>query len=955
MGEVYLAEDTRLGRKVALKILLESNAGDDETRRRFGQEARAASALNHPNIITIYEVGSWNGLDYIAMEYADGESVRSLISSGRLQLNDALTIAVQIASALSAAHSAGIVHRDIKPENVIRRSDGLVKVLDFGLAKHTPRAVESGISNGRGVATSPLLTSPGMVMGTLPYMSPEQVRGKTVDARSDVWSLGVLLYEMISGRHPFEGETKSDLLAAILTSEPEPLFVRTEECSLELEDIIRQALTKDREQRYQWAKDLEIDLKALQSELQSGELKTERMPRPTVGESVKETGPGQFGVSVGAVDSGRAPRRGVAILALSTLVAAAAGLFLFYRPGDTAAGEAALGSSLITSWKSVAGEAISNRPRISPDGKLIAFSALKGGRRAIWVKQLAGGEPFGAKDSDTSNTSPIWSPDGQRLAYVADDGAAGFSIWTSLALGGSAGRVGGVPGRSPVELVHWSKDGAEIYFERARNLYTMNAATGEVRKLTSLDETIPSKPSFAISPDEQRLAFVDSNNGQIDLFESALDGSGRSLLTNDVDLDWSPVWHPDGQRVIYSTERRGTKQIFAVSRTLREQPVRVSLSDSDQMVSDISADGRTIVYTSSKDDADLWAIDMESGAESQMTAEIGPEYWLDASADGRLVYQALARTSVGSRLLNSPIFAQPVEAGAQPVEISSDGFAPQWSPDGTKVSFLRLEGGVASLWLATPNGGDARRLTQSRVTYGEVSLLPLNRGQVRDFVWSPDSRYLVYSAARNGAHNIWRVDTAGGGEQQLTANSDPTALFFGPAVSPDGATVAWTSFRPASSVWEIQVLTNGIVTTSVRTNSRLRLLGWNARGDGLIAALAGEGSSMNPGPIDLSIVEAAISGRGGLRTLRKCESTYIFNTVLSPDRRSVAFVSQLDNTDAIKLASLAGPSDAPPRTLAVNRERNVYFSSLVFSPDGKFIYFAKQASWQVISSINNFK
>jgi serine/threonine-protein kinase len=267
MGEVYLAEDQRLRRKVALKLLPAQFTQDADRVRRFEQEARAASALNHPNIITIHEIGQVDGRHYIVTEFVDGQTLRQQMKSARLKLSEALEVAVQVASALTAAHEAGIVHRDIKPENLMLRTDGYVKVLDFGLAKLTEPAAQA--IDTQAPTAAALSTETGMVMGTAHYMSPEQARGQKVDGRSDIFSLGIVLYEMVTGRAPFEGATSSDVIAALLGKEPLPLTQLLPEIPVELERIVTKALRKEREERYQTIKDLLVDLKGLRQELEA--------------------------------------------------------------------------------------------------------------------------------------------------------------------------------------------------------------------------------------------------------------------------------------------------------------------------------------------------------------------------------------------------------------------------------------------------------------------------------------------------------------------------------------------------------------------------------------------------------------------------------------------------------------------------------------------------------------
>src|SRR5215813_8092537 len=277
MGEVYLAQDTKLDRKVAIKFLNEEFSKDSDKLKRFIQEAKAASALNHPNILTVYEIGEVDGQNYIATELIDGHTLREHLSQkDSLPLNTILKIGIQVAEALSAAHQAGIIHRDIKPENVMIRRDGYAKVLDFGLAKLSePGAIATGSSGSEDATRIQVNTTPGVVMGTVNYMSPEQARGNPTDARTDIWSLGVVLYEMLARKVPFTGDTTSHTIVSILEKEPLPL----ENVPPELQRIVRKALTKDADMRYQSPRDLLIDLKNLRRDLDiQGELERSIIP-----------------------------------------------------------------------------------------------------------------------------------------------------------------------------------------------------------------------------------------------------------------------------------------------------------------------------------------------------------------------------------------------------------------------------------------------------------------------------------------------------------------------------------------------------------------------------------------------------------------------------------------------------------------------------------------------------
>ena len=269
MGEVYLARDQRLGRKVALKLLPEYLTEDETQLSRFTTEARTASALNHPNILTVHEIGAEGNRHFIATEFIEGITLRALLRRGRMNLHDALEIAVQVASALAGAHETGVVHRDIKPENIMLRPDGYVKVLDFGIAKLTEQPSAPDLRVGTPIM---LQTQPGLMLGTACYMSPEQTRGQQVDARSDIWSLGVVLYEILAGNPPFSGDTPSDCIASILTTEPLPLSDMVQDVPVKLRSILQKALRKNRDERYPTIKEMLVDFRDLKVELESRSL-----------------------------------------------------------------------------------------------------------------------------------------------------------------------------------------------------------------------------------------------------------------------------------------------------------------------------------------------------------------------------------------------------------------------------------------------------------------------------------------------------------------------------------------------------------------------------------------------------------------------------------------------------------------------------------------------------------
>ena len=371
MGEVYLAHDTRLGRKVALKLLPAYLSKDKDRLRRFAQEARAASALSHPNVCMIHEVGETEeGRPFIAMEYVDGVTLRQHMERAGRNLSEVLDVAAQVASALTAAHEAGITHRDIKPENIMLRRDGYVKVLDFGLAKLAERQASRFFTKSR--TRTGVKTEPGVVLGTAQYMSPEQARGLPVDARTDIWSLGVVLYEMASGRAPFEGSTTSDVIAAVLERESPPLARYAREVPEALEWVVAKALRKDREERYQTAKELLTDLRGLKQRLEfEAELERSAPPNRVSGAVLARSGghaastaqePAARTAEVGAHPTSSAEyiageikrHRGAAALVLATLLAAVAGIAYFYYSGRS--DKAAISSVAVLPFANASGD-----------------------------------------------------------------------------------------------------------------------------------------------------------------------------------------------------------------------------------------------------------------------------------------------------------------------------------------------------------------------------------------------------------------------------------------------------------------------------------------------------------------------------------------------------------------------------------------------------------------------
>jgi len=948
MGEVYLAQDTTLDRKVALKVLPEAVASDRNRMQRFVQEAKAASALNHPNILTIHEIGTEPGAHFMVTEFIEGENMRHHLRKP-MTLLEAIDIAVQVASALATAHAAGIIHRDIKPENMMLRQDGIVKVLDFGLAKLTERWRKDEVD--RDAATQAFVhTEPGSVVGTTAYLSPEQARALEVDTRTDIWSLGVVLYEMITGRGPFKGETPSDTSAAILTAEPPPLAEYVPEIPAETERIVRKALQKKRDERYQTVKDLLLDLKSLRRELEvsaaiqrSGTASyASGMTRPAVSagppSSTNQT-------SLLTTQYGLSRKAQLAVAGLLLLIVGGIGWY-WWRHRDTDANR--IGTLTVTQLlgrKNDLGETGARHARFSPDGKFIAYASPKGSGNAIWLKQLGTGDPFSNQGEMPAASSPIWSPDGLQIAFLSKRESQS-SIWTMAAFGGSPTLVKSLEHYAQ-ELIAWTKTG-KIYFVRNGNLYSLNLATQDISAPITLTSSAGDR-DFAISPNEDRIAFTDLVNGQSDIWVAPLAGGAPVQVTNDSAQDSNPVWTADGKAIVYSSKRNGIKQI-CLARLDGRQPAQLTVNDSNTNVLDVSSDGAKILYSTDRDESDIWSMKLDRAKETQLTSESGLELWPDAAPDNQTIAYQANRALQGITLFNSLLMAKSLSGGTQDIQLAPDGFAPLWSPDGKQVAFMRTANNTMDLWVVHSTGGDAKQVTQGGVIFGGFAALPYNRVQTQDFQWSPDSSRLIYCADVSGVTNVWQVGTDATKPVQLSDNKDAGSHLFNPSWSPDGQQAAWLAYEPAQKTSSIWVL-NGQPRQVVGSETTLGIVGWTANGEELVVKeIATKGTAPN-NPADVNL--SAISIRDGKRrTIGTLKTTYFQNLKLAPARDQIAFVARQDNTDNLMVMPLTGGA---AKNILTSSDSRVYLAAISWSSDGKTIYFGKQASWTLFSMIDNFK
>jgi Tol biopolymer transport system component/DNA-binding winged helix-turn-helix (wHTH) protein len=635
-----------------------------------------------------------------------------------------------------------------------------------------------------------------------------------------------------------------------------------------------------------------------------------------------------------------------------TLVLVMAGAIWMLRPKTQTPARGISLSSLqmmqLTSWKMEPGTP-ATFPRFSHDGRMIAFSSTKSGHSNIWIKQIIGGEPLQITNGDWTDLTPIWSPDNQQIAFISDRGNH-YGIWTIPALGGTLTMLKSMESAF-VKLRHWSKDHRTIYYSIDHNLFALDVESRETVQITGFDSTAFAQ-DFSISPNEDRIAYADGKNGQFDIWVMPIDGGAPVQVTNDRAEDMHPVWHPDGQRIIYSSNRGGAYQICVAYLDGREIE-QITSGDSENLVPDVSADGSNIIYNSLKEESDLWGVKIENGEEFEVTSDSGPEFWPDVSPDGKtLLFQA---GGGGERLTSCSIRIKPTAAEGQQVQIAADGFDPKWSPDGSKLAFLRLSDGRCNIWLINAAGGEAIQLTHDGITFAPYSIFPYNRTEVGGYSWSPDGSKIAYCSTKSGQGNIWLASADGSTDQKISNNTDSKLIYHRPFWSPDGTRMvsilsSRTSFLDANSTWQVWISNQenpGIIYSS---GSHLRLVGWSATGNSVILT-SDEDRERSPKPKDINLIQIPVSGSGEqLITLLK--TAYPTNIKLSPNGRVIAFASHQDGKDNVWIIPAIG---GEATKLTTNTDPRLYLSSLSWSPDSKAIYYGKQSKTSIVSQIDNFR
>jgi Tol biopolymer transport system component len=675
MGVVYRAEDTRLGRHVALKFLPPELSQDAHAVERFKREARAASALNHPHICTIYDIGEHQGQHYIVMEALEGQTLRQRLDEKPLPLDQQLELALQVTDALDAAHAEGIVHRDIKPGNLFLTKRGHAKILDFGLAKQAVTAAAD--TQAPTVSMPEPLSSPGVVVGTIAYMSPEQARGEPVDGRSDLFSLGAVLYEMATGRQAFPGATPPVVFEAILSRKPVPVRSLNPEAPAELERIISKALEKDREVRYQGAAELRADLKRLRRDSESGRTTAApaALPRRRIPVSVLA---------------------GIGLLAL--LLAGAAALWRGKKPAAPAASEWVQLTNLPDSV---------SQPALSPDGRMLAF--LRGPstfytRGEIYVKMLPDGEPVQLTRDGQRKMSPVFSPDGSRIAYSVVTNEFAWDTWVVPVLGGEARPW--LPNASGLIWV----DRQRLLFSEIKKGIHMAIVTSLESRAEARDVYVPPHErgmghrSYR-SPDGKWVLVVEMDNeGWLPCRLLPFDGSSAGQPVGPAGAPCTYAgWSPDG-KWMYLNANAGAggyhlwRQRFAAGGT-PPAPEQVTSGPTEEEGIAVAPDGRSLITAVGLRQRAVWVHD--AAGDRQVSFE-GYAYWPSFSPDGKKIYYRRSRAAATAYGVGE-LWVADLASGRN--EALLPGFRVNTyaiSPDGKRAAVaVQGAGGKFRLWLAS--------------------------------------------------------------------------------------------------------------------------------------------------------------------------------------------------------------------------------------------------------------
>ena len=863
MGEVYKAEDTALRRIVALKALPRGFVDTPERRARFEQEGRIAASVSHPNLAAVYDVGETGGIPYLVQEYVDGPTLEDLSRAGPLPPAAAATWAMQAAEGLAAVHAAGFIHRDVKPANLVVGREGRLRVLDFGLATLQQRETTS---IGR-----PALTQAGLVLGTAEYMSPEQATGEPLSPASDVWALGVVLYELLSGRRPFEGKTPVDTLHAVLHDFPEPLGEAAPGTPASLVALVERAMAKRVDRRIPTMEAMEGELEALLPSLgpiPSDALRALRGSRTATTTSLPETGSRTLSFQPPVP----AWRRAVPWVAAGLAVAAGAAGWLLRPAAPRRSAPLAAPVQLTSS------AGLDAFPSFAPDGGSVAYASDREGSFEIWIRPLAaGGRELKLTTDGQANLQPAFSPDGRSVAYHS---AGRGGIWMVPALGGTPRQVSPFGSRPA-----WSPDGTKIAFESdsvvdlsasalgalpPSVLWIVQASGGTPRRLTEAGKPEGGHGAPAFCPDGSRVAFSSYDRRTAEIWTVDVEEGGLSKVASGTGLRLDPAWLPDGETVLFTLAgtrasyglwkvraRRGSPpgepeevtsfplgvaRHLAVSRDGRllaysgmtiasnlwgvrtdargaagtGEPFALTHETGRASRPSVSPDGASVAYTKWRigQPLDIWTVGTDGRDATQRTTDPSDDDWPSWIAGGKGIGFASLRSG------HVILFSLDLETGRETLAADPGpaADAPRFSPRGKTYCFHASRGGATNVWVGEVGGAPPRAVTAEKELAAFAS-------------FSPDGARLGYEVRRGADTQVAVIPVSGGEPLLLT---DGPGQRWPHSFSPDGGRIAFAGLLDRTwNIYSVDVATRRVarLTNHARLNAYVRYPAWSPKGD----------------------------------------------------------------------------------------------------------------------------